>query len=182
MAAILRGMGLIARGRAEGLNCFGDSPRAFLGSLLPGLGFMAGAVIEGIADGEGAAALAGLLVPLCALLGPPVLSYELARLWGREAFWHRYIVAYNWSRWLLLVLLMTVLVGLTMGRMGGFLGQGGFRLGITVLAGYALWLNWFVARHGLALTGGRAALLVAGVNTGTLLLIFLPSLLAGHAP
>ena len=182
MRTILRGMGLLARGRAEGLNCFGDTPRAFLGSLLPGLGFMAGSVVEGVVEGQGTAALAGLLTPLCALLAPAVLSYELARLWGREAFWHRYVVAYNWSRWLLLAVLMAVLVGLTMGRMGGLIGRGGFRLGITVVAGYALWLSWFVARHGLALSGLRAALLVAGVNIGTLLLILVPSLLGARVP
>ena len=180
LRTLFRGIGLIARGRAEGLNCFGHSPRAFIGSLLPGFGFMVAAVIEGLAEGRGMAAFASILSPLCALLAPPVLSYELARLWGREAFWYRYVVAFNWSRWLLLVLLLVMFFGVTLARRIGVMGPGGFRLFVSGLAIYALWLSWFVARHGLALSGGRAALLVAGVNIGTLLLVLGPGLLSGR--
>jgi hypothetical protein len=45
------------------------------------------------------------------------------------------------------------------------------------LGGYALWLHWFLARHGLALSGRRAALLVLGVNLGTALMVFGPRFL-----
>ncbi len=46
------------------------------------------------------------------------------------------------------------------------------------LGGYALWLHWFLARHGLALSRFRAALLVVVVNLGTALLVLAPRLLA----
>jgi hypothetical protein len=102
-------MVLIARGRAEGLNCFGDSPKAFLISLTPGLGFIVGGLVEGLSDGEGTRLATGVLVPLCALLAPAVLSHELARFWGRDAFWGRYIVVFNWCQWLLPVIASVLL-------------------------------------------------------------------------
>lgn len=175
-------MALLARGRAEGLNCFGDSVKAFLGSLIPGLGFMAGAVIEGLAEGRGAASFTDVLSPFCALLAPPVIAYDMARLWGREAFWYRYAVIFNWTRWLLIVLLLVMFMVLSLGGASGLIGRGGVRLVVIGLAVYALWLNWFIARHALALTGGRAALLVLGVNLGTLLLVAGPRLLVAGLP
>ena len=45
------------------------------------------------------------------------------------------------------------------------------------LGGYALWLHWFLARHGLGLSPGRAAMLVVGVNLATILLVLGPRLL-----
>jgi hypothetical protein len=48
---------------------------------------------------------------------------------------------------------------------------------VAGLAGYGLWLHWFVARHGLGLGAGRAALLVVGVNLGTIVLVLGPRLL-----
>ena len=42
-----------------------------------------------------------------------------------------------------------------------------FFLGV---AAYSLWLHWFVARHGLALSRWRSAVLVVLVNGGTLVL------------
>jgi hypothetical protein len=72
-------------------------------------------------------------------------------------------------------LLITVL---TMARTAGLSGEGGIRIMLVCLAGYALWLNWFLARHGLALSAWRAAGLVAAVNLGTVAIILGPTLLA----
>jgi hypothetical protein len=174
-------MALIARGRAEGLNCFRDSPRAFLSSLAPGLGIMVAAVAAGLANGAGASALGEIPGTLCVLLAPSVLSYELARFWGREAFWNRYIVAFNWCQWLLPVLGFLLIAGLTLVRLGGISGQGAIRILLVCLAVYALWLNWFLARHGLALSAGRAAGLVAAVNLGTIAIVFGPAMLASNS-
>ena len=161
---ILRGMTLIARGRAEGLNCFRDTPRAFLASLAPGAGLLTAAVLAGLSEGEGGR--------------PSVLSYELARFWGREAFWYRYIVAFNWCQWLLPLIGMALVLGMTVARASGMGGPGGFKLMVLGLAGYALWMNWFLARHGLALTAMRAAAFVLLVNLGTMALVFIPAMLA----
>jgi hypothetical protein len=178
MPTILRGMLLIARGQARGLNCFRDSPRAFLASLMPGLGILAGSLVEGLAEGTGTTAIDEIPATLCILLAPSVLSYELARFWGREAFWNRYIVAFNWCQWLLPILGCFLILALTLARTAGIAGDGGLRIMIVGLACYALWLNWFLARHGLALSPWRAAGLVAAVNLGTIAIVFLPSLLA----
>jgi hypothetical protein len=177
---ILRGVGLIARGRAEGLNCFRDSTQAFLYSLLPGLGIMVAAAVEGLAEGAGARAFGEIPGTLCILLAPSVISYELARLWGREAFWHRYIVAFNWCQWLLPFIAFVMIVGVALAQLAGVAGQAGVRVLFVCLAGYALWLNWFLARHGLALSPWRAVALVFTVNLGTIALLLGPTLLAAR--
>jgi hypothetical protein len=180
MPLIFRGMLLIARGQARGLNCFRDTPQAYLHSLLPGVGLLVGAVIEGLAEGAGMTAIAEFPATLCVLLAPSVMSYELARLWGRDAFWNRYIVAFNWCQWLLPLIGFAVLVVLAMARVAGVTGQGGFKVMILGLAGYALWMNWFLARHGLALSPWRAVGLVAVVNLGTIAIVLVPSFLAAR--
>jgi len=81
---------------------------------------------------------------------------------------------------LLPVIGFLLIVGLTLARLGGAGGQNTLRFLFIGLAFYAMWLNWFLARHGLALTAGRAALLVLVVNLGTLALVFVPSMLATH--
>jgi hypothetical protein len=175
---ILRGVALIARGRSQGLNCFRDTPQAFLYSLVPGLGVMMAALLEGVAEGSGSSALAEIPGTLCILLAPAVLSYELARFWGREAFWNRYIVAFNWCQWLLPVMAFALLAGLAVARAAGLDGQITLRVLLVCLAGYALWLNWFLARHGLALSPWPAVGLVAAVNLGTIAIVFGPTALA----
>jgi hypothetical protein len=178
MPPILRGMLLIARGRAEGLNCFRDTPRALLYSLAPGLGILVGAVIQGLCEGTAGKAINEIPGTLCILLAPSVLSYEMARFWGREAFWHRYIVAFNWCQWLLPMFGLLLLIVLNVARGAGIGGQGGMRVILVGLALYALWLNWFIARHGLALTPWRAAGLVAAVNLGFIAIVLVPTMLA----
>lgn len=172
---ILKGVVMIARGRAAGLNCFRDTPQAFLLSLLPGLGIMAGTVMEGFAEGTPLTAIEEIPGTLCVLLAPAVLSYELARFWGREAFWNRYIVAFNWCQWLLPAIAVVLITLLTLARIND---AGALRVMLVGLAGYALWLNWFLARHGLALSPWRAAGLVAAVNLGTIVIVFGPTMLA----
>jgi hypothetical protein len=174
---ILKGMLLIARGQARGLNCFRDTPRAFLHSLLPAIGLLVGAVVQGLAEGSGLQALTEFPATFCVLLAPAVLSYEMARFWGREAFWNRYIVAFNWCQWLLPVIGFVLLIVVGMLRAAGGGGGGAFRVMILFLAGYALWLNWFLARHGLALSGLRAAILVGVVNLLTVTIVFIPTIL-----
>jgi hypothetical protein len=180
MAPVLRGVGLIARGRAAGLNCFRDTPQAFLFSLAPGVGMLAASVVEGLATGNRARAVADIPGTLCVLLAPSVLSYEMARFWGREAFWNRYIVAFNWCQWLLPVIAFVLLACLSLAQSAGVNPATGLPVLVVGLAGYALWLNWFIARHGLALTAWRAAGMVAAVNGGTMAIVFGPTVIAAY--
>ncbi|MFL5282653.1 MAG: hypothetical protein ACJ8AW_17120, partial [Rhodopila sp.] len=70
--SVLVGIMRIARGRADGIACFGASPQAFLSSLAPLLAFpLVGAVLAIFSEGP-RRALTGLAVTLCALLTPAV--------------------------------------------------------------------------------------------------------------
>ncbi len=180
---LVRGILLLARGRAEGLEQFGYTPQAFLTSLAPLLAVpVAGYLLLALSGGGPhrgeAGALVDLLGTVCALLAPAVLSFELARRWGRQALWLRYATALNWTQWVLPLLTSVLLLGvypLLAALVSPQIGLG--LIGITI-AGYALWLHWFIARTGLALDGGRAALLVIVVNLITGLLVLGPRLLA----
>jgi len=46
----------------------------------------------------------------------------------------------------------------------------------VALAVYALWLQFFLARHGLSLSRVRAVLLILAVNAGTAALVVVPEL------
>jgi hypothetical protein len=129
--------------------------------------------------GGGLTALSDLLATLCALVAPPVLSFEIARLWGRQAAWLRFATAFNWCQWVIPViggvLLMVLAILATLGLPRG-VARAGFVLG---LISYGLWLHWFLVRHGLGLSRVRAGLLVFGVNCATVLLVLGPRVLVG---
>ncbi|MGH7152842.1 MAG: hypothetical protein ACREF3_02850, partial [Acetobacteraceae bacterium] len=87
--------------------------------------------------------------------------------------------ALNWCQWAipvvaigLMVFVYPVLAGAISVRVAGVCV-------ILLLAGYALWLHWFLARHGLELSAFRAALLVVIVNVGTVVLVIAPRLVTG---
>lgn len=180
---IVLGILLLARGRAEGLREFGYTVQAFLSSLAPLLafplvGYLLVALQGGAAEeGGSAAAFADLLGTVCAVLAPAVISFELARLWQREALWLRYATALNWTQWAIPVLASALLV-LVYPLLAATLSVR-VALGVVgiLIGAYALWLHWFVARHGLSLSGRRAALLVLAVNLATAALVLGPRLL-----
>ncbi len=172
----LQGVLLLARGRAEGLACFRGTPEGFLASLVPLLAVpLAGAVLLLLGGGV-VQAVALLLLALVSQLAPPVLSHALARAFGQEERWLRYATAYNWCQWAVLAVvaaLLTVLGGVTGAPLPAVLGSPvlGYAAG-----GYAMWLHWVLARHGLGLPGWRAAALVLLVGLGTMILVFGPLL------
>lgn len=176
--SILFGIYRIATGHADGLAQFGDTPEAFLASLAPLVAFPLVGTVLMLSQGEGLAALSDLLATICALLAPAVLSYEAARLWGRAAAWLRFAVAFNWCQWAIPILAMLLVVLAGMLAAAGLPTTLGLAMVVGGLGGYALWLHWFLARHGLGLSPIRAALLVVGVNLATVLLVLGPPLLA----
>ncbi len=176
--SIVVGIMRLARGRADGLGQFGATREAFLASLAPLVAFpLVGGVLM-LLGGGGLSALSDLLATICALVAPPVLSYEVARLWGRETAWLRYATAFNWCQWVIPVIGSLLLV------MGGILAELGLprasaSAGVVLgLVGYGLWLHWFLARHGLGLSGLRAVVMVLGVNFATVALVLGPRVLA----
>lgn len=174
---VLLGIVLVARGRPDGLRYFGDTPQAFLASLAPLLAFpLVGGTLM-LAQGGGLAAVTDLLATLCALLAPPVLSYEPARLWQRQAYWLRFATALNWCQWVIPVLALGMLIIVYPLVQGLLSAAAAADTVIALLAAYALWLHWFLARHALMISPLRAVLLVVVVNLGTVLLVIGPSLL-----
>jgi len=174
---ILFGIIRVATGRADGIAQFGGTREAFLGSLAPLVAFPLVGTLLMLDAGQGLAALSDLLATLCALLAPAVLSYEVARRWGRAAAWMRFAVAFNWCQWAVPILAALLAVLAEMLLALGVPNDAGVVLVVGGLAGYGLWLHWFLARHGLDLSPGRAAVLVVGVNLVTILLVLAPRLL-----
>ncbi len=175
--SILFGILRVATGRPDGLTQFGDTPEAFLGSLAPLMAFpLVGALLM-LSRGEVLAALSNLLAAFCALLAPAVVSYEMARYWGRAAAWTRFAVAFNWCQWAIPILAAALIVLAGMLLTLGVPSEVAVALVVTGLGGYGLWLHWFLARHGLGLDAGCAVLLVVVVNLATILLVLGPRLL-----
>ena len=174
---ILRGIVLLCRGRAAGFAEIGTGPEAFLSSLAPLIAFPLVGCVLMVAQGKTQDAVADFLATLIALLAPPVISHAIALRWGRQERWFRFATAVNWCQWVL------PLLGAVLVMIAGVMVQAGVPLRNTVvvlccvLLAYAFWLQWFLARHGLDLSGPRAAALVLIVNLLTIVLIAGPQIL-----
>lgn len=175
--AVLRGIALVARGRADGIDQFAATRQGFLASLAPLIAFPLVGTFLLLLNGGGVPAITDLLATIAVLLAPPILSFELARLWGRRVRWLRYATAFNWCQWLLPLLASILLMVLGTLQQAGLSGDAATAVLALGLGGYALWLHWFLARHGLALSPFRSAVLVVGVNLGTALMVLVPRLL-----
>jgi hypothetical protein len=86
----------------------------------------------------------------------PLAVAIVARTLGWGAKYARYIVAYNWTSVWVIVVLMPPVVLYVLGFSGGPM------MNVIVLASFfvALWMRWFVARHGLEVSGAIAVALV----------------------
>ena len=178
--ATLVGMLRVARGRADGIACFGATPQAFLSSLAPLLAFpLVGSVLALFNEGP-RKALTGLAMTLCALLTPAVISYELARIWNRAGAWTRFATAFNWCEWILPILACLIMVPLSFAISAGMSAIVAGRLLVLCLGLYGLWLHWFLARRGLGLSALKAIGMVIVVNLGTMFAVAGPRLLAHH--
>lgn len=175
---VLVGILRIARGRADGIWCFGGTSQAFLSSLAPLLAFpLVGTALALISEGP-RRALTGLAMTLCALLTPAILSYEMARIWKRAEIWARFATAFNWCEWILPLLACLIMVPLSVAISMGLNEAVASAILLGSLGGYGLWLHWFLARNALELSRLRAALLVLLVNLGTVAAVMGPNLLS----
>jgi hypothetical protein len=175
--SIVLGVVRLARGRADGFQQFAATREAFLASLAPMVAFpLVGGTLM-VLGGGGLAALSDLLATICALVAPPVLSFEIARLWGRQQSWLRFATAFNWCQWAIPVLGSALLLFLGMLIVLGLPRSLARALVVLGLVSYGLWLHWFLARHGLGLSRLRALLLVLGVNFVTVLIVMGPRIL-----
>jgi hypothetical protein len=178
---ILAGIVRIARGRADGIACFGSSVQGFLSSLAPLIAFPLVAAVLGLVSEGPRRALTGLTMALCASLTPAVISYELARLWKRSDAWLRFATAFNWCEWILPIVFCLMIVPISVAMSLGLSEDTGSLVLFGGLAAYGLWLHWFLARNALALSRLRAGVLVVLVNLGTVLTVMGPTLLVHEA-
>jgi len=175
---VLRGILLLARFRPEGFAEFAATRQAFLNSLAPLIAFpLVGGVLV-LLSGGGIGAVTDLFATLIALLAPPVISEALAGRWDRAPRWLRYSVAFNWAQWAVPIAAVALLMVAGMLRRMGLGEQPAAIAVLFAIAGYGLALHWFLARHGLALSAGRSAVMVLAINFGTVVLVMAPRFLA----
>ena len=164
---VVQGLFLLGTGRSEGFNCFDGGRDGFLASLSPPIAFLLVLSALLLSQRPGLPALCLMLLMLCAVLLPPVLSHLLARLWRRADRWQRYATASAWSVWLVLpvylpaMLLASVLLQMGVGR------EAADQTAILLLAGYFLWLQWFMAWKGLGIGRFKAVLTVLALTLGS---------------
>jgi len=163
----------VARGRPEALSLFIATPQAFITSLIP---LIVVPVLNGLLTQREPTLfriIVDLLTSIAALLVPPVLTHAIASRWGREAYWLRFAVAFNWCQ-----------LGLLLAAMGGLLllttmaGPDMAILVVGIIGIYAIWLHWFLARHGLGLPPARAVMLVLAVHAATTLVVLVPRVIS----
>jgi hypothetical protein len=163
IAAGLHGAFLLARARPEGLAFVEASPagalRSFWAAAICLPAFLALRLFAWGAEGipGGASLPLALLVELIGnvigWVGFALASRPLAEAMGRGGAWPRFLAAWNWTSVVQhLVMLAVVLPGGAFGT-PGTVSQA---LGIVAL-GYAVWLEWFVARGALRVPGMAAA-------------------------
>jgi len=175
---VVRGVLLLARGKAAGIAQFGDNTDSFTASLAPLIAFPLVGTVLNIINGAPAAAIIGFLSRLCAVLAVAVITYEFARITGRLSLWLRTVTALNWSFWLFIPLLG--IAGLT----GAVMVSAGLPLTtaeailVGLIATYLLWYHWFTVRAGLNLTIVQAIALVILTNAAIALLTSAPTLIA----
>jgi hypothetical protein len=174
---ILRGIARLACGRADGLAQFGDTRQAFLASLFPLVAFPVLSELLVAMRGD-VPSLTDLLATLCALLAPPVLSFSIARHWGREALWPRFAIAFNWCQWALPAIAFLLLLAVSLLISLGLPHEAAGHLWILALICYGVWLHWFLARRALHLSAIRAVALVVLVNAATVAMVVGPLLIA----
>ncbi len=175
---VVRGVLLLARGRAAGIDHFGNSADSFTASLAPLIAFPLVGTVLNIINGAPAEAIIGFLSRLCAVLAVAVITYEFARLTRRDSLWLRTATALNWSFWLVIPLLgLAGLAGALMVGAGMALTTAEDIL-IGLMATYLLWYHWFAVRVGLNLNILQAIALVILSNAAIALLTSAPTLLA----
>ena len=177
-ATTLIGLARLARFNRAGFAAFGETREHFLTSLAPLVAFpVVGGLLMAL-RGDLITAATELSATLCALLAPAVVSERLARWWKRDGEWLRYATAFNWCQWAIPVAAMLLLIVLGILLKLGLPDRTASVLAVAGVVGYGVSLHWFLARHGLRLSRGRAVGMVVAINLGTTLLVMLPQLLA----
>jgi hypothetical protein len=155
---------LLARGRAEGLRLLGTDMAAAAASfraaiiclpLFIGLRLIGWALNGAPPRGVALALVAEVAGFALTWAGYALASKVLAGQARCDARWPHFIAAWNWVNVVQYVLLVPFMLPGVLGA-PDWLANG---LGL-VLLGYAVWLEWFVARVALGVSGPAAVLFV----------------------
>lgn len=155
---------LFARGRAEALALLPNTNEAawhsFRAALICLPAFIGLRLLSWSLQGMPAnglpLALAGEITGYAiAWSGYALASRVLAAQAQRLGQWPQFVAAWNWSNAVQYVLLIGLAVPAALGA-PAWVSNG---LGLAAL-GYALWLEWFVAKHALNITGASAVMFV----------------------
>ncbi len=161
----LRGAFMLARGQAHGLMLVEDTSLgarrsfwaaaiclpAFLALRLMAWSGSGGAPTRGVAF----ALVAELVGYIFAWVGFALATLPMAQAAGRGKEWAHFLAAWNWGN----VVQYLVLLALTVPAMLGLPTTLAYGFGLAAF-GYALWLEWFIAKHALKVAGGRAVIFV----------------------
>lgn len=177
---IARGMMLLGRGRRDGMGYFSATPDAVLTALAPRVALWLVGGLLTVAQAPTLLSGAKILFSLCLVLAPVVLTQLLARLWAREALWPRYMAAALWCDWLVLFVMLAVVTIVAVLVPAGIGVEHSVLILNGVIFAYNLWLTWFVAWVGLALSMWRALVLVLVIASVIMVLGVLSSMLPPH--
>jgi hypothetical protein len=164
ITAGLAGAFLLGRGKAHGLALMEDTPEGAWRSFVAGficlpaflaIRFFAWADAGAPEGGVGRGLMAELIGYAIAWVAFALASLPIARIWGRGADWPRFIAAWNWTNIVQYLALLALTIPGALGLPAG-VAQAATLVGL----GYAVWLEWFVARTALRIDGSKAALLV----------------------
>lgn len=177
---ILKGMMLLAGGKREGLAYFDGTPDAFGAALAPQMACILVGGMQIFLLPDKVMSATKLLLSLCVLFLPAVISHFYAHRWGRGALWLRYITAATWCGWVVVLIslacaLIAAVITPDIARQQVFIGA------LAMCAAvYELWLQWFVAKVGLDVSGGRAVLLYVSILLASVALYASAALLPPH--
>ncbi|WP_338662817.1 hypothetical protein VQH23_22070 [Pararoseomonas sp. SCSIO 73927] len=157
IAAGLRAAFLLAQGKEDGLRftllSMEGAARSFWAAAICLVPFLAIRAIgeEGFPSEGLGVELVGYLLGWVAF---PLASAALVDASGRGPLWPLFVAAWNWSNLAQYAALMAaVLFGrLLPGGLGGMLS--------LLAIGYALWMEWFVTKSALRISGARAGMFV----------------------
>jgi hypothetical protein len=174
---VLKGVLLLARGKASGIAEFGGSPDALLASLAPLIAFpLVLTVLAGL-NGQPEAAFIAFLSQLSICLAVSVITQGFAAWAGREALWVRTATALNWSFWFVIPLMFLADTVRSFLVSAGVPQMVAFDLLIFALGIYLFWYNCFTVRAGLQVKAIAAVGIVIITNLVVALLTVGPALI-----
>lgn len=163
-ARILRGVIQLGRGDARGIDSFHNTAEALLSAIAPNAALFLVLALSPLVQGYNATEVTKILILVSALLLRLVVSQLLATFWKRDDVWLRYATAQLWAAWLPMVLSLIVLSFAQIVAPGIVKSRPALGVIMISIEIYEFWLAWFIARHGLRIGGGKAALLVIAIN------------------